>query len=485
MARRARWLAGLVVVACCGLYAASPAWAEPAPSLLRVSADPYVGLPGQHRTQVEPDTFSAGGEFVGAFQVGRIFNGGSVNIGWVASSNGGRKFDRGFLPGLTKVTGGPFDRASDPSVAYDKAHGVWLISSLGLSDLPSGTAIVVSRSHDGRNWGDPVTVAAVGSGDDFDKNWTVCDNHPSSPFYGHCYTEFDNFGDVDRIKMSTSTDGGLHWSAPVETAGRDLGLGGQPLVQPNGTVIVPINDIVQTRVDAFRSTDGGRTWSATLPVASISRHFVAGALRTSPLPSAEIDSAGRVYVVWQDCRFRPACSSNDLVLSTSSDGVSWSPATRIPIDPVDSEADHFIPGLAVDSSSAGDKARLALTYYAYPTADCSFATCDLEVGFISSRDGGASWSSPVQLAGPVKLEWIADTSQGRMVGDYISTSFVGGRALPLFAVAGPPSGGLFDEPIATVEGGLHLAPAAGRASLAPGHLPAPTAPARAAPQRAR
>jgi hypothetical protein len=72
-----------------------------------------------------------------------------------------------------------------------------------------------------------------------------------------------------------------------------------------------------------------------------------------------------------------------------------------------------------------------------------------------------------------------------MVGDYISTSFVGGRALPLFAVAGPPAGGLFDEPIAIVEGGLHLAPAAGHASRAPERLPAPTAPARATPQRAQ
>ena len=32
---------------------------------------------------------------------------------------------------------------------------------------------------------------------DLDKNWTVCDNHAASPFYGNCYTEFDNFGEGD------------------------------------------------------------------------------------------------------------------------------------------------------------------------------------------------------------------------------------------------------------------------------------------------
>ena len=52
-----------------------------------------------------------------------------------------------------------------------------------------------------------------------DKNWTVCDNHPTSPFYGHCYTELDNFGDGDLELMSTSTDGGLTWSTPIPTAG--------------------------------------------------------------------------------------------------------------------------------------------------------------------------------------------------------------------------------------------------------------------------
>ena len=56
----------------------------------------------------------------------------------------------------------------------------------------------------------------------------------------------------------------------------------------------------------------------------------------------------------------------------------------------------------------------------------------------------------------MQLDWLPDTSQGRMVADYISTSFIGGRALPLFAEAGPPNGGLFDLGMATIRGGLHV-----------------------------
>jgi len=43
-----------------------------------------------------------------------------------------------------------------------------------------------------------------------------------------------------------------------------------------------------------------------------------------------------------------------------------------------------------------------------------------------------------------------------MVGDYLSTSFVGGPAFPAFAVASAPTGGIFNEAIFTVKGGLSV-----------------------------
>jgi hypothetical protein len=52
------------------------------------------------------------------------------------------------------------------------------------------------------------------------------------------------------------------------------------------------------------------------------------------------------------------------------------------------------------------------------------------------------------------LTWLANTTQGFMVGDYISTSFSGGKAYPVFAVATAPSGGVFNEAMFTVTVGL-------------------------------
>src|SRR5438067_2403035 len=292
--------------------------------MLRISTDPFTNTTSQHRTQVEPDTFSFGSTVVATFQSGRFFDGGASDIGWATSTDGGSHWTTGFLDGITKYRGaGPYDRASDPSVAYDARHGVWLI--------------------------------------------------------------------------------------------------------------------------------------AALTVVTVARHPVAGNLRSDPLPTAEIDAAGRVYVAWADCRYRSGCAANDIVMSTSLNGTSWSPVTRVPIDATTSTVDHFIPGLGVDKATSGSSAHLALAYYYYPNASCTSSNCQLAVGFVSSTNGGTTWSSAQQLAGPMSLSSLASTNQGPMVGDYVSTSFSGGKAFPVVAVANPPSNSTLDEAMYTVAGGVAVA----------------------------
>ena len=71
------------------------------------------------------------------------------------------------------------------------------------------------------------------------------------------------------------------------------------------------------------------------------------------------------------------------------------------------------------------------------------------------------------------LSWLPNTSQGRMVGDYFSTSFVGGPAFPAFEVASAPGSGGADcftappncnRPTFIVRGGLSVGGSANPAS---------------------
>jgi len=340
--------------------------------------------------------------------------------------------------------------------------------------------VVTSRSaNGGQSWSNPVATSTTGNPD---KNWIVCDKTSSSAFYGNCHTEWDNTADGNRIKLQASSNGGQTWGPARNSGDNATGLGGQPLVRPNGTVLVPYANANVTQIRSFRSIDGGASWRATVLVSSVSDHPVAGGLRSEPLPSAEMDAAGTAYVVWQDCRFRSGCASNDIVLSKSTSETTWGPVTRVPIDSTSSTVDHFIPGIGVDRSTSGATTRIGLTYYYYPAAACSASTCQLNVGYVSSTNGGASWSAATNVAGSMSLSWLANTSQGRMVGDYISTSVLpSGRAWPTIAVVTAPTGGLFNEAMNVPTGGLPIGGGTARASAAGVVVAGPSAAAKRAP----
>ena len=398
-----------------------------------ISQDPYRGV-GRHGTEVEPDTASWDTTVVAAFQVGRVFDGGAANIGFAVSRDAGLTWKHGFLPKLTPSSrpAGLWPRATDPSVAYDAVHGVWLIVSLTFGGPSS--ALVVSRSTDGLHWQAPLT-ATLRPGFVLDKQWLACDDWPSSTFRGHCYLSYDDF-QTNQIETQVSVDGGLTW-APKQTvpgAGREAingpyAPGVQPVVLPNGNVLIPYFD--NTQISELSSPDGGTSWTGPTAIAPASYRPRDG-LRSAPLPSAEVGGDGAVYVAWTDCSLRRNCAANDVLVARSADGSTWSPPVRASTGTADKE----LPGIAADPVVPG---RVALAYY-------SVSGRNLSVAFVSSRDGGARWTRPQRLdSRSVPLAWTAPATGGAMVGDYISTSFAGGRAVPVFALGFRPHRGRLHE----------------------------------------
>jgi hypothetical protein len=409
----------------------------------RLSVDPYANLDSQHETAVEPDSFSFGSTVVAAFQLGRREGGAAANIGTAVSHDAGRTWQRSALPSVTvnSQPAGPETAASDPVVAYDALHGTWLVGTLTLE--PGGSHVYVARSNDGAHWSPPVDVA---SGPLLDKDWFACDNGAASPFRGRCYAEYTDDTKNETVSQY-SNDGGATWSAPVRSTG--VLVGTQPVVRADGTLVVVAGDYddedaLAGSIVAVRSTDGGATFTRTT-VSALQAHDN-DPMRAISLPSVDIDPAGTIYASWHDCRFRANCAANDMVISTSADGgLTWSAPARVPIAPASSTINVFIPGIAADPARPGHLALVS----AYDTLTaCRQGACTLGIGFITSANGGSTWSAPRQLqAQPYSTDWLPRAEGGRMVGDYFSVSYAAGRVVPVFALATSPLKGRLREAI--------------------------------------
>jgi hypothetical protein len=407
----------------------------------RISIDTLVSAGAQHQTEVEPSALGWGSTVVSTFQVGRIVDGGAAGIGWATSKDAGRAWTSGVLPAVTAAATppGPAPRASDPAVAYDAAHGQWLISTLIIgSDF---TALGISRSSDGVTWSAPVLAAnAPNAALGYDKEWVSCDNASASKFYGNCYlvyTELSRF--TPRLALQASRDGGATWSAPVDAATAYAAnvVGALPLVQPDGTLTV-IFLANGNGVYAVRSVDGGITFSAPVGIAPVNE-LRRSDLRVPSLPSATVDASGKLFVAWGDCGLYTGCTSQDIVFSSSTDGFAWSLPARVR----GTGADSFVPAIAADTTAPG---HLAIVNYVQPANCIGSSACKIGVTYTTSRDGGTTWTKPQRLnARPLSYSWLATTTSGRFLGDYVGLAFAGGRFVPTFVLAQPPSGITFHE----------------------------------------
>ena len=131
-------------------------------------------------------------------------------------------------------------------------------------------------------------------------------------------------------------------------------------------------------------------------------------------------------VTWQDCRFRPACTENDVVLTRSADGAHM----------VAGAARHRGPSTPSCPRSASTPAPVAWrssTTRSIPTVPTSSS---------SRLPDGVRWSAPQRLnARRMSFDWMPETTLGRMLADYIAVTWSRGRPVAVYAHASPPRNG--------------------------------------------
>src|SRR6185437_6917566 len=130
------------------------------------------------------------------------------------------------IPGVTHLTGGPYDAGGDPSVAFD-SHGHVFYAGLGFNRTSAPNTVAVNKgTFDGAgqlSWSAPVFINPTTSPSTLnDKEWIAVDHNPSSAFRDNIYVTWTRFlfnGHTGAYTQSPiffvrSTDGGATFSAP-------------------------------------------------------------------------------------------------------------------------------------------------------------------------------------------------------------------------------------------------------------------------------
>ena len=306
---------------------------------------------------------------------GNDYNCGSIQ-GYYTSNDGGSTWLHSCGMPLKGLYG-----LGDPIVAYDLNNTVYRGGlNANSQGFPTYSYVVVSSSTDnGEHWSAPVKAVPNRLGGMADKPWMAIDTNPNSSHKNTIYvstTQFNSVGDISYISVSRSTNGGKTWTAnSVDKEQHD---------PPN--------------VDQFSDL--------------------------------AIGSDGTVYVSWMRCQATGptgdcgGSTATMYVSKSTNGGKTWS--TPVGADQVELAPDTCgafygclpntnervsnIPVIAIDASGGAHNGQLYLIDYTWTGSY-------MMVQVTSSTDGGATWSAPLGVAPPSVehdqfFPWISVSSSG-------------------------------------------------------------------------
>src|SRR3954447_2808873 len=407
-------LAGTAVVAlAAGLGTASASAATVGP-LVRVSdGDPFAkcnpgnaGVPpgtNYPNTEIEPYVIadpSNPDNLLAGWQQDRWSNGGSRGLVAGVSKDGGKTWKESVPHGVTSCAGGPYNRSSDPWVAYS-ASGIAYFMHLFLNvrkngdEAPNGMS--VTRSTDGGlTWQKPVVLINDTSPHVLDdKNSITADpNNPSI-----AYAVWDRLTGL--LADEEKKDEGGAAVKPREYDGlaimeqhRRAALAGKSILQQPGAATPPAGQLPPLGPTWLsRTTDGGKTWSKAkviynpgLLIQTIGNQIVVTPTGTVIDFFSEINDANgglrlglvRSFDKGQTFEKKPHWIAPQSFTITGVITPTYGEPIRAPEELFD---------VAVDPQNGN----------LYAEWECSlFNTVD-QIAYTMSRDGGLTWTGPVRI----------------------------------------------------------------------------------------
>ena len=266
----------------------------------------------------------------------------------------GASFDGGLSWSDDLLVDPRFTRQSDPGLTIDKNGNFYIVVLTYEAIWDSNSLAVLKSSDGGLSWSSP--SYAVVSGPEYfeDKELIACDRTENSTG-GNLYiswTRFDPSNNTD-ILLVRSTDGGSSWSNPVQVSDSGGVQWSVPVVGSNGEVYVAWVDYGSAQILLDKSTDGGVTFGADIPVAPI--NFVGdinGGVLVFPFPALDADISGgpftgNMYVAYM---WDTGSDMDILFRRSTNQGATWSSTVRVNDDINGNGADQFHPWLIVDQN---------------------------------------------------------------------------------------------------------------------------------------
>lgn len=389
----------------------------------------------------------------------RFADGGAVTISVAWTADGGASWHHHPVRRITTATGGPYDRASDPAVAFGP-DGTAYLSVLLINAKTCPTAVAVLRStNGGRTWSRPSYVhrSKTCKYSD-DKNWLVVDNSRRSPHRGRLYQFWTPFISNSKRFVGSpqvvrwSDDKGRTWSKTTYVTRKNHGTqNSQPMILPNGDIVDTYYDfgagnevpdvmpgaVPESRPSLFapavidasgpiyarRSGNGGRTWGGPVEVTNNGGGFAPGV--RCCLFAADIDPVTHVmYVAWEG----GVGNTDPVYVSWSRIGVVWSSPIRV------TRGDRN----GVQRVNVDVVARHGRVFVAYGTRTHIHDHGGIVQQQLSaSYDGGRSFSAPISI-GPRSVLRYAARAGGLFPGDYIGEAISAHRLYLVWAVSSKP-----------------------------------------------
>ena len=400
--------------------------------------------PGGGQAEMAVAVDATGQHIVVGFNDTRGFSLSPVSVsGFAYSDDGGTTFhDGGQLPNVTLGLAGstPLPQVfGDADVKYVPGgagcqfiYSSIMVKGLGTAPTYTGSAqsLSIHRSTDcGHTWAGPFEVTAatnphgsLSSGnavDAADKEFMDVDPDTNRVLIG-----WSNFTASTIEIRTTFSDNVMSATPPVWSAGVVVDSGNMsgaiPRFAGNGSPNVYVaysvgfNDGDNIRV--ARSVNNGASWAAPVTLNSANYQqpdYIVGSDRIHSFPFMAVDNSGGVRqgTIYVAAATNNSNDGSDVTLwSSTNAGSSFSAGTLLDVRPGSDRAQWF-PVVAVDSSTG----RLHVMY----DDQQSSASGDLmEISWVYSDDGGATWSAPSPLTTrPFHANYGNDGGQPN-IGDY-------------------------------------------------------------------